>query len=182
MSFNVNLFQGGLKFGGARNTLFQVNITNPVNGIADLDTPLKVKAAQIPASTLGTIEVPYFGRKIKIAGDRTYAEWTTTVINDEDFLVRNAIEEWSHAINSAEGNLQELGSASPSLYKSTAQVTQLSKTGVPVRIYDFIGLFPLEISTIDLNWESNDQIEEFEVTWAYDYWQIAGGITGSAGT
>lgn len=182
MAFNVNAFQAGLKLGGARPALFQVNITNPVNGIADIQVPFLAKAASIPASTLNPIEVSYFGRVIKVAGTRTFNEWTVTVINDEDFQIRNALEEWSHSINSHEGNLRELGSASPLLYKSTAQVTQFSKTGVPLRVYDFVGLFPSEIGEIDLNWENGDQIEEFPVTFQYDYWQIAGGTTGDGGT
>lgn len=182
MAFNVNIFTGNLKFGGARNTLFQVNITNPVNGISDIQVPFMVKAAQIPASTLGNIPVPYFGRKVNLAGDRTYEPWTVTIINDEDFSIRNAMEEWINSINSPQGNLRELGSASPSLYRTNAQITQFSKTGVPLRVYDFINLFPTEISTIDMSWETNDTIEEFTVTFQYDYHVIAGGITGNAGT
>ena len=94
MAFNINEIKSQLVFGGARNSLFQVQITNPANGTGDLKVPFMVKAAQIPAATLGVIEVPYFGRKVRIAGDRTFAEWTVTVINDEDFLIRNAMEEW----------------------------------------------------------------------------------------
>ena len=85
MAFNVNDFAGALTGGGARASLFQVQITNPINGVADAQVPFMVKAAQIPASTLGTVEVPYFGRQIKLAGNRTYAEWAPTIINDEDF-------------------------------------------------------------------------------------------------
>jgi len=92
MAFNVNEIRAQLTAGGARSSLFQVQFSNPANAAANLKVPFLVKAAQIPASTLGTIEVPYFGRKVKIAGDRTFAEWTVTVINDEDFLIRNAME------------------------------------------------------------------------------------------
>lgn len=181
MAFNVQDIRSQLTFGGARNTLFQVTIQNPANSIADIKTPFMVQAAQIPASTLGLMEVPYFGRKIKLAGDRTYQEWTVTVINDEDFLIRNAMEQWSHSINSAQGNLRGFGSASPLLYKSQAQVIQYSKTGAPVRTYNFNGLFPLEISPIELDWGANDQYEVFQVTFGYDWWNISGGITGNAG-
>jgi hypothetical protein len=182
VAFNVNLFTGQMALGGARNTHFAVQITNPINGAADIQVPFMVKAGQIPAATLGVIELPYFGRKIKIAGDRTYAEWTTTILNDEDFAVRNAIEEWSHAINTPIGNIASLDSASPSQYKSDAQIIQYSKTGIPIRTYNFVGLWPQEVSTIDMAWDSNDQVEEFTVTWTYDYWEIQGGITGSGGT
>ena len=91
MAFNINEIKSQLALGGARPSLFQVTLTNPVNAAADLKFPFMCRAAQMPASTLGTIEVPYFGRKVKIAGDRTFAEWTVTLIQDEDMIVRNSI-------------------------------------------------------------------------------------------
>jgi hypothetical protein len=182
MAFNINDLKSQLTFGGAKASLFQVQITNPVNGVADIKVPFLVKAATIPASTLGTIEVPYFGRKIKIHGDRTFEPWTVNVINDEDFLIRNALENWMAAINSHQGNITAFNSASPLQYKSQAQITQFSKTGVPLRVYNFNGLFPVEIAPIEMNWEATDQIEEFSVTFQYDWWNVSGGITGDAGT
>jgi hypothetical protein len=181
MAFNVNEIRSQLTLGGARNSLFQVTIQNPANGVADIKVPFLVKAAQIPASTLGTIEVPYFGRKIRLAGDRTFADWTVTVINDEDFLIRNAMEQWSNQIQSLQGNLRTFGGASPSLYKAQAQVTQFSKTGVPIRTYQFSGIYPSNIAPIELDWNATDTIEEFQVTFQYDYWEVSGGITGNAG-
>ena len=180
MAFNIQEIRSQLVLGGARNSLFQVQIANPANGAGDVKVPFMVKAAQIPAATLGMIEVPYFGRKIKIAGDRTFAEWTVTVINDEDFLIRNAMEQWMHSINSHAGNIREFGSASPLLYKSNAQITQFSKTGVPIREYTFNGMFPTEVSTIEMAWETTDTIEEFTVTFQYDFWEVSGGITGNS--
>ena len=85
MAFNINTFTGALKLGGARGSLFSVSITNPVNGVADIQTPFMVKAASIPSSELGVIDVPYFGRQVKVPGNRTFPEWSTTIINDEDF-------------------------------------------------------------------------------------------------
>jgi hypothetical protein len=181
MAFNVNEIRSQLTLGGARNSLFQVVIQNPVNGVADIKVPFMVKAAQIPASTLGLIEVPYFGRKIKLAGDRSFGDWTVTVINDEDFLVRNAMEQWSNYIQSFQTNLRQFGSASPSAYKAQAQVTQFSKTGVPIRTYTFNGIYPSEIAPIELDWNSTDTIEEFTVTFQYDWWEVSGGVTGNAG-
>ena len=153
MAFNVNEIRSQLTLGGARNSLFQVQFQNPANGAGDLKVPFMVRTAQIPSSDLGIIEVPYFGRKIKLAGDRTFADWTVTVINDEDFLIRNAMEEWSNQINSMQGNLRGFGAASPLLYKSTAEVTEFSKTGAPIRTYKFNGIFPTEISPIEMSWE-----------------------------
>lgn len=181
MAFNVNELRSQLTFGGARSSLFQVTITNPSNTTADIKVPFLVKASQVPASTLGVIEVPYFGRKIRLAGDRTFADWSVTVINDEDFLIRNAMEQWSNQINTLQGNLRQFGSASPLLYKATAEVTQFSKTGVPIRTYKFNGIFPTEVSSMDVNWENTDSIQEFTVTFQYDWWEVSGGTTGNAG-
>jgi|TARA_R110000744_G_scaffold88282_3_gene172087 hypothetical protein len=181
MAFNINEIRSQLTLGGARPALFQVIMNNPVNAAGDAKLPFMAKAAQIPASTIGTIEVPYFGRKIKIAGDRTFAEWTVTIVNDEDFLIRNSMEEWMQSINSHLGNVRKFGAASPLLYKQNAQVVQYSKTGLPVRQYTFNGMWPIEVSTIDLAWESTDAIEEFTVTFQYDFWEVDGGITGNAG-
>jgi len=182
MAFNINEIKSQLTFGGAKASLFQVQITNPINGIADLKVPFMVQAASIPEATLGTIEVPYFGRKVKIAGDRTFAEWTVTIINDEDFLVRNAMEQWMANINTHQGNIRPLASASPNQYKAQAQITQYSKTGTPLRTYSFNGLFPTTISSIEMDWGTTDAIETFQVTFQYDYWDVTGGVTGNGGT
>jgi hypothetical protein len=181
MAFNINDLRSQLTFGGAKPSLFQVQITNPANSVADIKVPFMVKAAAIPSSTLNTIEVPYFGRRIKLAGDRTFAEWTVTVINDEDFLIRNAMEQWMATINSHQSNVTGFPNASPLQYKSQAQITQYSKTGLPIRVYNFNGLFPVEVSPIDMNWEA-DAIEEFTVTFQYDWWNVSGGTTGDGGT
>src|SRR6056300_61108 len=170
MAFNINEIKSQLTFGGAKASLFQVQITNPINGIADLKTPFMVQAAAIPESTLGTIEVPYFGRKIKLAGDRTFAQWSVTVINDEDFLIRNAMEAWSAAINSHQGNLRGTGSASPAAYKSQAQVVQYSKTGDILRTYQFNGIYPQTVASIPVDWNTTDDIERFDVTFDFDWW------------
>lgn len=176
MAFNVNQFAGALKGGGARNSLFQVLITNPVNSVGDINVPFMCKAAQIPAATVSTIELDYFGRKTKLAGNRTYAEWAPTIINDEDFSIRNALEEWNNSINTFVDNTRP----SPSAYKSTAQIQQFSQTGDVIREYTFVNLWPSEVAAIDLSWDA-DTIEEFAVTFQYDYWTISGGSTGNAG-
>ena len=181
MAFNVNDIRSQLTLGGARNSLFQVQIQNPVNGVADIKVPFLVRAAQIPASTLGTIEVPYFGRKIRLAGDRTFADWTVSVINDEDFLIRNAMEQWSNQIQSLQTNIRGGGSASPQVYKAQATVTQFSKTGVPIRTYTFNDIYPTNIAAIELDWNATDVIEEFQVTFQYDWWEVSGGSTGNGG-
>ena len=169
MAFNVQEIRSQLTFGGARSSLFQVTITNPSNSTGDIKVPFLVKAAQVPASSLGTIEVPYYGRKIKLAGDRTFGDWTVTVINDEDFLIRNAMEQWSHQINAMQRNVRELAG-----YKSDGFVTQYGKDKTPLRTYEFRGIFPTEVSAIELDWGATDTYETFTVTFQYDWWTVSG--------
>lgn len=178
MPFNINEFKSQLTFDGARPSHFQVQIQNPVNAAGDLKIPFMVKAASIPGVNLGAVNAPYFGREIKLAGDQTFDDWTVTVINDEDFLIRNAMEAWTNSINSREDNLRQFESASPESYKADAQITQFSKTGVPIREYTIQGMFPTVITPIETSWESQNEIEQFDVTFAYDYWDISGGSTG----
>lgn len=178
--FNINEMRAQLTGGGSRASHFRVLITNPINGTADLKTPFMVKAAAIPTFQINKIEVPYFGRKIVVPGDRVWEDWTTTVINDEDHLVRNALEHWNNAMNTFEGNVAALG-ASPALYKSQAQIQALGKDGTILRVYQFNGIFPSTISSMEKNWETQDTLDEFQVTWAYDDIQIVGGNTGDAG-
>lgn len=170
MAFNIQQFKSELVGGGARPTLFQVQITNPIDTAADLKVPFMVKTAALPGSTLGSTIVPYFGRQIKYAGDRTFEDWPVTVINDEDFLVRNAMEAWSNAINSHDTNTRAL----PQTYKSTGLITQYSKNGSALRTYVFEGLYPIAIDSIPMSWEATDTIEEFGVTFQYDLWRVEG--------
>lgn len=176
MAFNINEMRSQLVYGGARQNLFQVRIDNPANTSANFKVPFMVQAAQIPESQLGVIPVFYFGRQMKLAGDRTFGDWTVTVINDEDFLIRNAMEEWSNRINRLERNVRDINR-----YKTNANVIQYAKDGSPIREYKFNGIFPSVISPIELDWGTTDQIESFQVTFSYDYWTVSGGTTGNAG-
>jgi hypothetical protein len=181
MAFNINEIKSQLVGGGARQSLFSVQFNNPANGVANIKIPFMVRTSSIPESKLGNITVPYFGRKINLAGDRSFSDWNVTVINDEDFLIRNAMEQWSNQINSFEGNLRTFGGSSPLLYKSDAVVSQYGKTGEVIREYTFRGIYPGDVSNIELDWEATDRIEEFRVTFMYDYWEVTGGTTGNAG-
>jgi hypothetical protein len=181
MAFNINEIQSQFKFEGARPTLFQVRITNPVNTSADSQVEFLAMATSIPASNLGNIPVPYFGRIINFAGDRTYDPWTVTIMNDEDFKIRNTLEEWSNAINRRVQNVRDPVIAANHAYKSTARVIQLAKTGEALRVYRFNGIYPATISDIGLDWSDRDQFERFQVQFVYDYWDIDGGSTGRAG-
>jgi hypothetical protein len=190
MTFNINDFKRELKYGGARSSLFEVNLAFPILvpdtaagvGISAID-PLAAskkmrflcKAASIPQSQLSTIEVPYFGRRVKVAGTRTFEAWTITIINDEDFMIRKAFENWLAAINGHQSNIKNSGVTSdPSSYQTTATVSQYSKgpNSLPLRTYKFVNVFPSDISSMDVSWENENTIEEFTVTLQYDYWEI----------
>lgn len=181
MAFSINDIRAQLALGGARPALFMVSFTNPITAIADLKTPFLARASQLPAWHLSNIPVGYFGRKMNVAGTRTFDPWTITVYNDEDFLIRNAMETWSNAINSLEGNLNTTGSSAPANYKSQGTVTQFGKDGSTLRVYQFNGIFPTEVTAIDLDWNNGDQMEEFQMTLMYDDFVIQGGSTGNAG-
>ena len=195
MPFNVSTFASqGLPYGGARASLFEVFMTLPgaVNeAAAESQFRFVCKASAVPTSTVGQVEVPYFGRKIKLSGNRTFENWSVTVLNDEDFIVRNAFEKWSSYINSHENNLRNPGVNSEvglGSYRTVATVRHYAKTSVlggggtvgdnaiPTREYTFVNIFPLNIAAIDLNWETTDAIEEFTVEFAYDYWTVDNDI------
>ena len=176
MPFNVNDIRAQLTGGGARPNLFEVimpfpAIANP--GAATTKMSFTCKGAQMPGSDLGMIEVPYFGRTIKIAGNRTFAEWSTTIINDEDFAVYNAVQSWMNAINSHETNVRGAGT-SPTDYQATADVVHYGKAGDEIKKVTIVNMWPSSLAPIDLAWETNDTLEEFTCTWQYDYWQAAG--------
>lgn len=182
MAFNINEMRSNLTFGGAKASLFEVQITSlPGQTEADAKIPFMVQAASLPESTLGIIEVPYFGRKIKIAGDRTFAEWTVTVINDEDFAVRNLMENWMSRINTHVGNLRSFPTSADSEYKSQAKITQYSKTGSILKVYNFTGIFPTTVAPITMDWNTTDDIERFDVTFQYDWWEVDGAVGISRG-
>ena len=175
MAFNVAEFRANMIGDGARPNLFSVSLVFPTiasNGTAaGQKTTFMAKSAQLPGSTVGTVPVFYFGRELKFAGNRTFTDWTLQIINDEDFAIRNALESWMNAINSHTSNVRDGGAVAPSSYTVDAIVTQYGKTGNELKSYKFVGLFPLDIAPIDLDWGSNDVIEEFSATFAFQYWE-----------
>lgn len=178
MAFNVNEFRSNLVGDGARPNLFSVTLVFPGVAAGGATAGQKVsfmaKSAQLPGSTIGTVPVYYFGRELKFAGNRTFADWTLQIINDEDFAIRNAVESWMNAMNSHQGNVRNAAANGSSGYTVDAEVTQFSKTGDPLKTYKFVGMFPVDLAPIDLDWGSNDTIEEYAVTFAYQYWEAAG--------
>lgn len=175
MAFNINEFIArGLEFGGARPSLFNVFLRPPAGlGIeaSSVDKfTFACQGAQLPAASISQIEVPYFGRRIKVAGERTFDNWTVSIMNDEDFKVRALFEKWSNALNSLEGN-QRIANLNEENYKADLEVFQYGKDGAVIRGYRIVGAFPTDISAIDVNWSSTGAIESFNVTFAYDYWE-----------
>ena len=125
---------------------------------------------KLPGSTIPSIDVPYFGRQVRYAGNRTFEPWTVTVLNDEDFTIRNSFEAWMAGINGHTSNLQSTGA---STYKTDGNVFHYGKDGSLIASYKFLGVFPTELGAIELAWDTNDVIEEFTVTLAMDYWTHA---------
>ena len=179
---NITEFRSRLSGGGARANLFEVDIAFPEELVIDLNlvtdkVPFLVKAAEIPASNLGNIPVPYRGRVLPVAGDRTFDPWTVTIINDTDFQIRDAMEKWSNSIN----DLQTAqGSVDPAVYQRSALVKQLSREGANpgdpekvLRTYNFEGIYPNTVSNIPLDFGATDQIQEFQVTFNYLFYEVA---------
>jgi hypothetical protein len=175
MAFNVSEFRANMIGDGARPNLFSVTLIFPTiaaNGsAAGQKTTFMAKSAQLPGSTVGTVPVYYFGRELKFAGNRSFADWTLNIINDEDFSIRNSLESWMNAINSHAGNIRNGAAGNPAGYTVDAIVTQFGKTGNTLKTYKFIGMFPVDIAPIDLDWSNNDSIEEYSTTFAYQWWE-----------
>ena len=168
---NINDFKATLKGGGARANQFQV--TMPFPGFASVGGETRVmsylcQATNLPGMTLGEVDVKFRGRSLYIAGDRTFEAWTTTIMNDTDFLIRNALERWMNGINSLSDNS---GLENPSDYQVDAFVDQLDRAGQVIKSYTFRGLWPLTIGNIDVAYETNDAIETFEATYRYQFFE-----------
>ena len=188
---SIKDFRTKLLGGGARSNLFEVEIEYPSFGAeasADASSDgtgpketgkFLIKAAEIPAANIGNIPVPFRGRVLPVAGDRTFDPWTVTIINDTNFVIRDAMEKWSNFIN----DLQTAqGAIDPAAYQKSALVKQLSRQGDKptdgievLRTYKFDGIYPNVVSSIPLDYGATDQIEEFQVTFNYLFYEVTGG-------
>ena len=201
----LSKFQSKLQGGGARPNLFEVSIPELPDAAMNSspkaiwgseeqeDFTIMCKAAQLPASTIASIDVPFRGRILKVAGDRTIENWSITVINDENFNIRNAMEAWMNAIARLSNNT---GAVNPSSYMCDAYVYQLGRgyssnrhskansgtadgeTITPLKSYRFIDIFPVSVSSIDLSYDSSDTIEEFQVEFAVQSFESIGSGSG----
>jgi hypothetical protein len=187
----ISEFKSTLAGGGARPNLFEVELTTFPAAITgwDADTfKYLCKAANLPASTIASIDVPFRGRTFKVAGDRSIDVWTVTVINDEDFKLRRSFEAWMELIAKLDNNL---GATNPSSYMSNATVHQLGRgstvnsttnAGADSSIlasYNFVDIFPTAVSAIDLSYDSGDTIEEFTVEFQVQSFELISGATAA---
>ena len=174
-------FKSKLTGGGARANLFEVVLNFPDAAQPDSDTLEKarflVKGANMPASNIQQIEVPFRGRVLKIAGDRTFDSWTVTVINDTDFAIRSAMERWMNVINRVSDNT---GLTDPATYQADAYVMQLDRDGSVLRTYRFYDVFPTQVSPIDLGYDAQG-IQEFTVELQVQWWEATKGTGDNAG-
>jgi len=169
---SIEEFKAVLQGGGVRPTMFQVEMAFPDAVVvdptqADNEGTYLIKAAQLPASSVGFIDVPFRGRKLKVSGDRTFEDWTVTVTNDVSFGLRKGFEKWSEVIQNMNF---ALGANELNDYFATATVRQLDRDGNQLRAYKFEGIWPTEVAAVQLDFDSVDAIEEFDVTFKVQYW------------
>ena len=180
----ISDFKSRLTGGGARPNLFEVELAFPSDIVVseknDVLTKSRflVKAAALPSSTVAPIEIPFRGRILKIAGDRTFETWTITVLNDTDYIIRSAFEQWMNSINKLDDGT---GLQSPTAYQADPTIHQLDRDGGVLRSYKFHDVWPSNISAIDMNYETTDTLEEFTVEMQVHYWEAIAGTSASAG-
>ena len=168
---NINDFKSALKGGGARANQFQV--TMPFPGFAAVGGETRTMsylctATNLPGMTLAEIPVPFRGRNLYIAGDRSIEPWSVTILNDTDFAIRNAFERWMNEINAMSDNS---GLENPADYMVDAFVDQLDRAGQVIKSYTFRGMWPLTIGNIDVAYATNDEVETFDVTYRYQFFE-----------
>jgi hypothetical protein len=175
-------FKSKLAGGGARANLFEVVLSFPDSAPTDTNVLDKsrflIKTAALPASTIGPVNVPFRGRILKLAGDRTFESWTVTVINDTDFAIRSALENWINSINRVS---DATGSTDPALYQADAFVYQLDRNGETLRAYHMYDIFPTNLAQIALSTETTDAIEEFTCEFQVQWWEAIKGTGTNAG-
>jgi hypothetical protein len=186
--FSPNSFLSKLQHGGALQSLFNVTITQPTTltgtgitgGVADYQ--YMTKGATFPESTITATPISYMGREIQIPGNRESTQWTNTVYNDEDFLVRNMLTDWMEKINSWSNNNRAANWDAHSAYVGTLIVSGFKKTSVDLtaaQSYTFQNCWPSSVGEITLDWETNE-IQEYEVTWEYGWWEVTKATASTA--
>ena len=170
---NLSSFTQALQGGGARANQFMVTMGGAVATGMTNNFHFLCRSAQIPALTIGEIAVPYRGRQIFLAGDRTYDAWTITIMNDRNYLIRSFLEGWMDDMSDI-GGTTKANTLSAASYYANATVQQLDRNNSPIRSYKLEGLWPTTLDAIDLSYDANDAIEEFGATFRFN-WLTAGG-------
>ena len=178
---SIDDFKANLIGGGARANQFKVTITPPTGIATGLDvrrSSFLCRASALPGQTLNPIIIPFRGRQIFIAGDRTFDAWTTTVFSDAAWTIRGQLEQWSELMQDM-GEFST-GASNPSVYYGEAKVTQMDRNDKPINTYTLYQLWPQTIDPIDLAYDTNDAVMEFGVTWRFNYMnsQSGGGKVG----
>ena len=182
--FNISSFRTAIK-SGSRPNLFRINVTAPsgLTGANITGYTALVRSAALPSATIGTIELPMNGgRRFKLGGDRVFTEWTSTVLNDEHYTIRSSLEAWQNAMvftnfeKSTLGNRSSVGggaNTAPTGLYGTVLIYQLAEDGSAVTngSYKLVNCWPSDISAIDLSYDTTDAVEDFTVTWTYDYYE-----------
>ena len=165
----VDDFKAKLRGGCARANLFKATLNFPQYAGGDVElSSFMCRAAQLPESTTNIINIPFRGRELKIAGDRTFADWNVTIMNDTDFSVRDAMERWLNGINAHSANT---GLVNPVDYQADLIVEQLDRDESVVKRYDFRGAFPISVGQVQLDYAQVGEIETFDVVFAVQYWE-----------
>lgn len=172
---SIDNFKSVLQGGGVRPTMFQVELTFPNGTVADTTAITNegiflCKASQLPPSVVGSINVPFRGRQLKVTGDRTFEDWTVTITNDVSFQLRAGMEKWSEL---CQNHNYALGANTLDEYFATAIVRQLDRQGNQLRAYGFEGIWPTNVAEIGLDMGDNDTVEEYQVTFAVQYWSAS---------
>ena len=168
---NINEFKSRLRGGGARANQFKVTLPFPgyaAVGGETSDLAFLCSATALPGQTVGQVAIPFRGRVLNIAGDRTFEPWTITLLNDTDFKLYRAFERWMNGINNMTDNE---GIANPADYQVDGFVDQLDRNGTTLKSYTYRGLYPEVLANIPLNYATNDTIESFDVTFRYQYFE-----------
>jgi len=185
-TFNVERFKSALTNGGARPNQFAVQLSFPTyvasQSIAVARAPFLVSIAELPGQTVNPAIVQYRGREVKFVGDRIFAPWTITVLNDAEMSIRNAVEQW---MGGMEDNAAKFGRLQPSEYQRDLDVLQLDRNGNILKSYKLVNAFPVDLSPVGLDFGANDQISTFQVTFQYQHFTTSsnplGGIVNFGG-
>ena len=177
MSANIDQFKSALRGGGARANQFRIKFQSPTGiaiGLDNRTASFLTRTGQLPGSSVAEVVVPFRGRNLYLAGDREYETWTTTVLNDTDFMVRNAMEAWNNGMNNY---INGTGLQNVSDYTADLLVQQLDRNDKVIKSYSLVNCFPQAIGAIDLSFDTTTEVETFDITWRYTHF-VSFGIGG----